>query len=457
MPMAEKRARRTAGRPDCRLSGHSRCIVHSSRRVAALVLFLVLPLVTGGQALDAATSGSDADPRLPQAVSWATRQINAPAVWIQDGATLCDKFVENAFGVTAQYPTAYDMYLALGKTSDPAQHTIASLQHAPPGVIVFFDRNAGNGGDGHVGIYLGNGEFVGVVTGGGVRMHAVEWWNDHVSHFLGWAYPRATWPGSSKGGIADRAAPVTFSAREVDKAARAFKTRWDAGESLARNLWGPSLAAPKQEPYSEAPSGARLVQYFDKGRMELTDPKGDTITNGLLANELITGKMQVGNGEFQTRSPAGIPIAGDADNPGPTYAALNGRAASLLVPALAKTGTSVSASVSAAGDVSESAPTDGHDVRITAKAETTLTVYDEATRHNVPAAFAAYRTKVGLAVIGYARSEPFLATVKLAGAPRQVMVQVFERRVLTYTASNPDPFKVEMGNIGQHYQRWRYS
>jgi hypothetical protein len=37
-----------------------------------------------------------------------------------------------------------------------------------------------------------------------------------------------------------------------------------------------------------------------------------------------------------------------------------------------------------------------------------------------------------------------------------VMVQVFERRVLTYTADNPPAFQVEMGNIGQHYYQWRY-
>ena len=37
------------------------------------------------------------------------------------------------------------------------------------------------------------------------------------------------------------------------------------------------------------------------------------------------------------------------------------------------------------------------------------------------------------------------------------MIQIFERRVLTYTASNPAAFKVEMGNIGQHYYQWRYA
>jgi hypothetical protein len=35
-------------------------------------------------------------------------------------------------------------------------------------------------------------------------------------------------------------------------------------------------------------------------------------------------------------------------------------------------------------------------------------------------------------------------------------VQLFERRVLTYTPTNPAAYQVEFGNIGQHYHRWRY-
>jgi cell wall-associated NlpC family hydrolase len=432
-----------------------------------LLLSFVWSLVLAGQPVTVtAASNPDTDPRLSQAVAWATQQMNAAHLWLEDGVTLCDKFVENAFGVTAQYPTAYDMYVALGKSGDPARHTLASLQHAPPGSIIFFDRNTGNYNDGHVGIFLGNDQFIGVVTGGKVAQHSVQWWNDHVSHFLGWAYPRADWPGygktkavshpASPASHPTRAAPPAPLPASVDYAARTFGKQWQTGEGIAANLWGPSLVAPKEEAYSDASGGYRLVQYFDKGRMELADAKTGTVTNGLLATELITGKMQVGDDTFETYDPAAIPIAGDPDTPGPTYAALGGPAATLLAPAPSKIGSPVSASVSASGDVSEAAPTSTTDVRTIAKADTTLSVYDSTTHHNVPAAFAAYRTKTGLSVIGYAKSEPFLATVKVAGVQRQVVVQVFERRVLTYNAANSDAFKVEMGNIGQHYYRWRY-
>jgi hypothetical protein len=439
---------------------------HTHRLLLTTLLF---PLIVASQPVDAGGAAQPAtDPRLQQAVAWATQQVGGPKVWIDGGVTLCDMFVENAFGVTAQYPTAYDMYLALGEPANSAQHTLAGLQNAPAGAIVFFDRNAGNFQDGHVGIFTGGGQFVGVVTGGGVKQYGVQWWNDNVSHFLGWAYPRADWPGYSKGKASSHAVstPATPpppppplpipSPQAVAAASRLFQAQWQSGEKMARNLWGPSMVAPKNETYGDAPGGYRIVQYFDKGRMELTDPKGGTVTNGLLATELITGKMQMGNDSFQSRAPAAIPIAGDPDSPGPTYATLNGKASELLLPVPAKIGTAIGASISATGDVSEAAPTAKTDVRLAAKADTTLSAYDSTTKHNLPAAFAAYRSKVGIGVIGYAKSEPFVATVKVAGVQRQVVVQVFERRVLTYTASNPDAFKVEMGNIGQHYERWRY-
>jgi hypothetical protein len=39
---------------------------------------------------------------------------------------------------------------------------------------------------------------------------------------------------------------------------------------------------------------------------------------------------------------------------------------------------------------------------------------------------------------------------------KDVLVQLFERRVLTYTPSNQAGWQVEMGNVGQHYHSWRY-
>jgi hypothetical protein len=58
--------------------------------------------------------------------------------------------------------------------------------------------------------------------------------------------------------------------------------------------------------------------------------------------------------------------------------------------------------------------------------------------------------------MGFPISPPFGTQLVVGGVARPVFIQAFERRVLTYTPSNPDPFKVEMGNVGQHYVAWRY-
>ncbi|MGI8688968.1 MAG: hypothetical protein ACR2M3_10350 [Thermomicrobiales bacterium] len=229
----------------------------------------------------------------------------------------------------------------------------------------------------------------------------------------------------------------------------AFQAQWQAGEAVTPNFWGPLETAKdgQQEAYKEASGGQRLVQYFDKGRMELTN---GAVTNGLLATEIITGRIQTGDTSFQNQAPPTISIAGDADNPAPTYAGLASKGAALLQPATSRPGVPVNTVIGGDGAVGTT------DAAVPDPAMQ-IGAYDSTTQHNVAAGFADYRAKAGLPTIGYAISEPFRATVNVGGAPKDVMIQVFERRVLTYTPSNPDAFKVEMGNIGQHYFAWRYA
>jgi hypothetical protein len=253
-------------------------------------------------------------------------------------------------------------------------------------------------------------------------------------------------------GVTIVVASFLVSAAHVGAAASfaspAFQTQWQQGESVTPNFWGPLATARdgQQEPYAQAPGGTRLVQYFDKGRMELS---GSAVTNGLLATELVKGQLQVGDATFQAKDPPAIPIAGDPDNPGPTYAQLAAKAKAIFDAAPQQMGNATQAAISSTGDVAVS----------TASPSTaaTFAVFDGPTKHNVPRAFTDYRTKAGLQTIGYAISEPFWTTVKVAGTLRQVLAQVFERRVLTYTATNPAAFQVEMGNVGQHYYQWRYA
>jgi phosphonate transport system substrate-binding protein len=102
-----------------------------------------------------------------------------------------------------------------------------------------------------------------------------------------------------------------------------------------------------------------------------------------------------------------------------------------------------------------------------------IAYYEEVTGHNIPQVFWDFLNQKGMVSIdgktstqalndpwfyasGYPVSEPYWVKATIAGKVKEVMIQAYERRVLTYVADNPDGFKVEMGNIGQHYYDWRY-
>jgi hypothetical protein len=59
-------------------------------------------------------------------------------------------------------------------------------------------------------------------------------------------------------------------------------------------------------------------------------------------------------------------------------------------------------------------------------------------------------------VVGLPLSEPDWVRARVGGVERDVLAQVFERRVLTYVPDNPPEWRVEMGNVGRHYLHWRY-
>ena len=99
--------------------------------------------------------------------------------------------------------------------------------------------------------------------------------------------------------------------------------------------------------------------------------------------------------------------------------------------------------------------------------------YEPATHHNIIGAFWEFlnsadvvyeggQTKLRLLsnpwfyATGYPVSEAYWARVKIAGQPHDVLIQAFQRRVLTYVPDNPTQWRVQMGNIGQHYYQWRY-
>jgi hypothetical protein len=247
-----------------------------------------------------------------------------------------------------------------------------------------------------------------------------------------------------------------------------FHTLWAATDEVVASgavqrawVWGPEPAdAGRQEPYSEAPGGQRLVQYFDKGRMELTTPDG-AVTSGLLAREMMTGRVQIGDGRFEERTPSSIGVAGDPDDTlGPTYAIL-GR---LMSRPPQEFGTALVETVDRDGSVGADLALSRYGARAEElipqtnhRVANVFRLYFEGqplpnTEGDPPdvAPFAPWYTVTGLPI-----TEAHWARVRVGLFVRDVLVQAFERRVLTYTPANPPGSRVEMGNVGRHYLDWR--
>jgi|GEM_PF-951655 len=259
---------------------------------------------------------------------------------------------------------------------------------------------------------------------------------------------------------------------------RAFERTWSRTDRPVADLladrtwmWGPEAFTPGLlEPYAEAPNDQRLVQYYDKSRMEITtDPaiapsSSWYVTNGLLAKELITGLLQLGDNQFEPRLSAVINVAGDADDStGPTYWTF----ASLLKAAPVADGTTITQRISRDGVQ----PSDPSLAAYGVTAAQRITV--EGIDHQIASPFWAFMHSSGpihengsvtnaalfdpwFYATGFPITEAYWASVMLDGVATDVLIQCFERRCLTYTPSNPDGWKVEAGNIGRHYYQWRY-
>ncbi|MBA3945744.1 MAG: PD40 domain-containing protein [Herpetosiphonaceae bacterium] len=250
-----------------------------------------------------------------------------------------------------------------------------------------------------------------------------------------------------------------------------FQQVWsqtDANPNGRSLVWGPRPWFDYREFYKQSPNGLRQVQYFDKSRMEINNPAVTTgplggVTNGLLPVEMVSGRVKLGDAEtsdqFDQRAPAAIPVAGDLAkvNPdAPTYASFTNLATTDGGSHTADQhlGTKVGTTLDKNGNI-------GLREDLANQPGTTITAYTAITGHNVPQIFADYeKSSVApvdpLAAFGYPITEAYWITAKVGGVSKDIMVQIFQRRVLTYTPSNNDPFKVEMGNVGQHYFQWRY-
>jgi hypothetical protein len=247
----------------------------------------------------------------------------------------------------------------------------------------------------------------------------------------------------------------------------AFTQLWSKTDQAVANgklsatwIWGPEPRASTNEAYTESPGGKRLVQYFDKSRMEINDPSADRnsdwfVSNGLLCRELVSGQLQTGNASSETRTPANVPVGGDLDSPvGPTYATFNSIASLNNDHRVTVKSGFVTNTISRDGQIGT---TDTYSQRVR------YSYFDDTLGHNIPDVFINWMNGLssrGVSwkfAIGLPLTEPYWAKFKIAGVERVVLVQLFERRALTFNPLNDPVWQVEMGNIGLHYMAWRYN
>ncbi|HEX2910023.1 MAG TPA: cellulase family glycosylhydrolase [Chloroflexia bacterium] len=264
----------------------------------------------------------------------------------------------------------------------------------------------------------------------------------------------------------------------------------DNGQAQRSFLWGPNFIDAGFERYDDAaPLGGqrRWVQYFDKTRMELNNPYGDPnsqfyVSNGLLVVELVSGRRQEGDNRFvDTGNPANnVVVAGDniATNPNaPTYKTLRA-IASYDDPSVAanrkpnRTGQKASETLTKDADGNGVV---GNNAGLANYPGTDYVYFENTLGHNIPRIFWDYMNQTGpkfdsnsrtvvngqkvfdwLYAMGYPITDAYWTRVKVAGVDRDVLLQCFQRRCLTYTPDNPAAYRVEMGNVGQHYFVWRY-
>jgi WD40-like Beta Propeller Repeat len=277
-----------------------------------------------------------------------------------------------------------------------------------------------------------------------------------------------------------QAAP--FDGRRSQFADQGFNIVWQRTDSLNVRggrtwYWGPQPWFDYAEFYRQGIGGLRSVQYFDKARMEINNPTDRSVqngvTNGLLVVELVAGHLKKGNDpyDFDYRQPADVPVAGNpkADNPNsPTYAAFvnlatfdnNGYKDPNRLDQRIGTTLDAGGNLAFRQDLADAHP------------ETAIVQYNSLTGHNIPQVFWDFMNMQGpvveggaignrpvvdwLFAMGLPITDAYWARAKIGATEKDVLVQLFERRVLTYVPDNPAGYKVEMGNVGQHYFQWRY-
>lgn len=278
--------------------------------------------------------------------------------------------------------------------------------------------------------------------------------------------------------------PIAQAAEPDFAGNAAFRNRWLEQDNLVGVpgisrpfTWGPNVpgaAASLVEEYQNSPNGKRQVLYLDKARMELNNPSNGFVTAGLAVKELVSGKRQDGDTLFVELTPSRTQVAGDPVNvniDAPVYESFKGLVTLGNADATSKPSSPnsvINQTLDKKGNVGTFSPSE----------QLKIGGYENITGHNIAQVFIDFMYQRGPItnpqtgqrvenqpvytqnpvsnVFGLAISEPYWVKTKIAQTERMVLVQLFERRVLTYNPALSGASKVEMGNVGQHYYSWRY-
>jgi len=224
-----------------------------------------------------------------------------------------------------------------------------------------------------------------------------------------------------------------------------------AGAQGRALLWGGDPLIAVVEPYIGAPGNRRLVEYYERGRMEIVGVDPGAVTEGLLVREMVSGTVQQGADVVVQEPAADAPILGGASverADAPTYADFT----TLTAPRLAGPGDVVFDTwIDGDGNLSEREPP----VPITSGR------YVSETGHTLPDVFTAWEQSEPfgaidtLRALGYPITEPYWITTGL-GEAGVSLIQLFERRVVVYTPDLPVGERFSLTDVGRHYYRWRY-
>ena len=240
------------------------------------------------------------------------------------------------------------------------------------------------------------------------------------------------------------------------------------GELNRAWTWGPEPISSATEFYPDSPTGTRTLVYYDKGRLDILDANADTsgewyAVGGLLVHELLAGRIQLGDEVFVARPTPDIPLTGDYNQPNPvTYATLAPFTSAWQV-GLEGSDPALGGQRSVSHRTGEVAMAYlGGDGRLIPNSVLDSTVrlgkYDATTGHNIADVFVDWNASQPyptLYLLGHPISEPYWIESVIGGNAERVLIQAFERRVLTYRPQNPDGRKVESANAGNHYRAWR--